>query len=229
MSFDEANLWEKKLIADFHSADPKHGYNKTEGGQGTPGHKLSDASKEKLRRANLGKRMSEDVKRKISMGAHGRAVSAETRRKISDAKKKSNVGAAIRSRAVVCIETGQTFQSSREAGRWLGSTNCVSKACLDPGKTIRGYHFAFADDERAIEALSEWQGKPAFSDKARYEARRSKCGRSSRKSVICIDTGEAFSSLSEACGAYGMKMSSPSAHLSKPTAYCASAGGRKLR
>lgn len=200
----------------------------TEGGQGTPGHKLSDASKERLRRANLGKRMPDDVKRKISESARGRILSAETRRKMSDAKKRSSPGADARSRAVVCIETGQAFRSSREAGRWLGSTNCVSKACLDPSKTIRGYHFAFADDEKAIEALSEWRGKPAFSDKARYEAGRSKCGISSRKSVICIDTGEAFSSLNEACKAHGMKMSNLSTHLNKPTAYCTSSDGRKL-
>lgn len=172
--------------------------------------------------------MPDDVKRKISESNRGRILSVDTRRKMSEAKKRSSPGADARSRAVVCIETGQAFKSSREAGRWLSSTNCVSKACLDPGKTIRGYHFAFADDEKAIEALSEWRGKPAFSDKAKYEAGRHKCEMRRRKCIMCIDTGETFNSLSDACRAYGMKAPNLSTHLNKPTAYCTAADGRKL-
>jgi hypothetical protein len=38
---------EKKLIAVFKSNDPIYGYNLTEGGDGTCGHKLNEESKEK--------------------------------------------------------------------------------------------------------------------------------------------------------------------------------------
>lgn len=43
---------------------------------------ISEATKEKLRKANLGKRHSEETKRKMSLAQKGKVVSLETRKKI---------------------------------------------------------------------------------------------------------------------------------------------------
>lgn len=61
------------------------GYNVTSGGDGSVGTKHSEESKEKIRRAHLGKKMppfSEEAKRNIGLARFGRKHSEETKRKM---------------------------------------------------------------------------------------------------------------------------------------------------
>ena len=53
-----------------------------------------------------------------------------------------------KSKKVVCMETGQIFESAAEAERWLGvSEGSIGKVCRGVYKTAKGYHWKFADDE----------------------------------------------------------------------------------
>ena len=61
-------------------------YNMTAGGEGTPGHKHSDATKQKLRDANTGLTRSDATRQKISAAKTGVKHSAEARAKMSAAK-----------------------------------------------------------------------------------------------------------------------------------------------
>lgn len=57
--------------------------NSTEGGDGSPGRKLSVSSKEKIRSKLKGRSLSEEHKRNISLGQTGRKLSDKTKSKIS--------------------------------------------------------------------------------------------------------------------------------------------------
>lgn len=61
---------------------------------------------------------------------YGKTHSKETRKKISEGNKKP----------VICIETGQKFNSAKEAGEFVGSTT-IGDCCNGKYKTSGGYHW----------------------------------------------------------------------------------------
>ena len=63
-------------------------YNKTDGGDGCSGLKLSEEAKQKMSIAKTGIPRSEETKRKISLTNSNQIVSVETRKKLSEANKK---------------------------------------------------------------------------------------------------------------------------------------------
>ena len=65
----------------------KNGYNLTEGGDGSVGYKVTEETKEKLRKVNVGKHLNDEHRKKIGIGNSGKTRSEETRRKISDSLK----------------------------------------------------------------------------------------------------------------------------------------------
>lgn len=66
---------EQEYIFEFSSANPKFGYNLTNGGDGTWGYKFSAASREKMRQAQLGKKASEETRARLSKAHEGRDYS----------------------------------------------------------------------------------------------------------------------------------------------------------
>lgn len=87
LTVDQASEMEIELIKKYNSADRKCGYNISPGGIDC---KICSAeTKEKLRKANLGKTMSKESKRKISKFNRGRNYSEEIRKHMSDAQKKN--------------------------------------------------------------------------------------------------------------------------------------------
>ena len=51
-----------------------------------------------------------------------------------------------RGKRVLCIETGQVFDSVTQASEWLGVTKtAISKACLGKSKTCRKLHWKFVE------------------------------------------------------------------------------------
>lgn len=80
---------EKYYIRKFHSKIP-NGYNMTDGGEGATGRILSDESRRKMSRAQLGRRHSKECKRKMSLAHrgeknhfYGKRHTAETKLKMS--------------------------------------------------------------------------------------------------------------------------------------------------
>lgn len=84
---EEACIYEQEMIAKYESFNPDKGYNITLGGEGMVGVKLSDATKEKLRQANLGKKQSKETIDKRVSHYKGKPRSEEVKRKISESHK----------------------------------------------------------------------------------------------------------------------------------------------
>lgn len=71
----------------MHKTKAPNGYNNSDGGGVAYGYRHTDAAKEKMRRAKLGKKMSAEHRRKTSAAMMGHPVSAATREKIRRANK----------------------------------------------------------------------------------------------------------------------------------------------
>lgn len=89
---EEAEEKEIELIASYKSNEREFGYNISNGGQCVG--MFSEETKQKLRKANLGKKHSEETKKKISEShlgeknyLYGKHLSEETKKKLSEAHK----------------------------------------------------------------------------------------------------------------------------------------------
>lgn len=94
LTHDEACKKEVELIAKYQSNNPKYGYNRTSGGDGTCNfsHKNphNDEWIKKVAQANTGKHRTKEQRDRMSKAALGRHHTAETRQKISETCKKVN-------------------------------------------------------------------------------------------------------------------------------------------
>lgn len=85
----EAIKKEKALIKQYKANQHDFGYNLTNGGEGTKGHKISEKTKKLLRLAHLGKKASLETKLKLSKahkGKPGKKKTLQQRKKLSKAK-----------------------------------------------------------------------------------------------------------------------------------------------
>ena len=91
-----------------------------------------------------GKHHTEKSKIKISEAHKGKKHSKETREKISKSKK--GILNVSKSKKVICVETGEIFQSNRETGIQLGiSSSCISDCCRGKYRTAKGLTFRYLD------------------------------------------------------------------------------------
>lgn len=176
LSKADAEQKEIELIKQYNSLSHDNGYNIETGGM-TVGH-LSEETKRKISEShkgimagekhwNYGKHWSDETKKKISESHKGKKLSEEHKRKMSQRfsgkgnpmygtkmtpEHKAKIQEACVktcSKAVVCIETGETFASSAEAQRKTGiCSRSISYVCnKNPKyKTAGGYHWIFKEE-----------------------------------------------------------------------------------
>lgn len=135
LSREEASELEKAYIKKYKTQNEKYGYNLTAGGTNAPpmlGRKHSEATKQKMREAAL-----------------GRVVSKEQRRKQSEKMKGLLVGKLNpKSRAVRCLNTGEVFETQHEAARATGCLQSkISLCCNGFQKQTHGYRWEHVDEE----------------------------------------------------------------------------------
>lgn len=141
---EEAEAWEVKLIAEYHSADYALGYNLSSGGKGTGKH--SEETKEKIGNARRGAHHTEEAKRKMSEAHLGKELSAEHIEKLKTAQ----FGAKHhRARAVhqytLDGEFVDRFDCIRDAARKFNIPNQnISKCCQGKRSYAGGYRWEYA-------------------------------------------------------------------------------------
>ena len=126
---NEASEIERKLIMEYQSDNPEHGYNKRSGGEH---YHFTEESRKKMSAAKVGRKLSDETKQRIRDIKKGHAVSAETRNKIGKAN----------SKGVLCVETGMVFDSISDAEGECKVYN-IGNCCNGKRKSAGGYHWKF--------------------------------------------------------------------------------------
>ena len=166
---EEAEQKEIELIAEYKSNQIEYGYNIANGGNTSGTH--SKETIEKIRKAKIGK----------NHPFYGTHRSDETKKKIS--------------KSVLCIETGEIYDSIKSASEKTNiSYNGISDCCRGKHKTAGGYHWEFADD-RLKNSVSEYK--------------------SNNMSILCIETGIVYKGQNEASRQTGIPKTSIWACLHK--------------
>ena len=151
----EAERLEVELIEKYQTRDPENGYNLAEGGRVSRGYSLSEETRARISRAHQGMKgppVSEETRAKISKALKGKYCgerhpmygthpSPETRAKLSAARKGRPSG---NSKAVLCLETGEAFNSALEASRKTGVHRAaIGRACRGERDNAGGLHWQF--------------------------------------------------------------------------------------
>ena len=110
-------------------------------------------------------------------------------------------------RPVVCLETGEEYESVKAAAEALGRGESSIRASISRGVGGAGYHWAYRTDPKLECKLTRYRG-------GECNLRRGPCARP----VICLETGEEFESVPAASSA---------ASVSKENIYCAIRSGRR--
>lgn len=128
----------------------------------------TEESKQKMSEAQKGKTFSEESRKKMSEAKkgekhpmYGKHPSEETRKKLSEAKKGEkhyNFGKHLseehkkkisesNNKKVICVETGQVFDSIKEAGEIMGVfPTSISACCRGKLNTTGGFHWKYYED-----------------------------------------------------------------------------------
>ena len=154
----DAEKYEIELIKEWKTTDRNYGYNVENGGNINK--EISAETRQKLSEANKGqipwikgKHHTEEAKLKnrnkhLGNTAWNKGIkfSDESRNKMSKAKKELYKSGWLPSncKKVVCKQTGQVFNSAREAARILGlNSGHVSSCCTGNRKSTGGYNFEY--------------------------------------------------------------------------------------
>lgn len=182
---NELNEREIFWIAFYNCKNP-NGYNMTDGGDGGAGHVVSEEAKKKISEFHKGRKKSEKTCKKISESKTGNCLSKEHRNKIGETIRGHIVSPETRAkksiscrnkRAVVCIETGEIFESIAAAAKWVGiSRDSIADAIYGRIKSAGGYHWRLDNkvNENATEDIFH------------------------KRPVCCVETGEIFESVKAA-------------------------------
>lgn len=161
----------------------------------------------------------------------GQGISEEAREKLRElhtGKKRTEI-----SRRVKCVETGEVFDSITAAAQWckVPSTTIVM-LLKGKGRTAGGYHWIYADDENeeaALERISQMPEGLQHTEESKEKQRQIMSGRKHTKDhcekirqshigkawkpstyekccrkILCVETGEIFSSIKAAAEHYGL-------------------------
>lgn len=219
---EEADQKEIELITFYDSTNPDNGYNIAFGGAATLGVKCSEERKRKISEAHKGKKRSEESKKKQSKTMMGHDCSEETKKKIGEANSKRVWSEeskrklsehfkgrpiseehkekirnyfklhAPNKRAVICVETQIVYESLSDAGRKTGiNRRSIGSVCSGDRPTAGGYHWCFLNNY----------------DKNTYILQKPKTT-NIPKSVICVETGAIYKSVSETSRDIGVSSAS---------------------
>lgn len=167
LSEEDAKWLEIELIREWNTANRKHGYNISLGGESW-NHSKETKKKISKNHANMkgknhpmygkiawnrGITHTDEVKKKISKANKGRVCSEEHREKIRKANKGKNKGKnSGKAKRVYCIELDRYFDTIKEGAEFVGCDGGnISNVLNGSRKKAGGCHWMYAKDVEKIE------------------------------------------------------------------------------
>ena len=152
LTAEDVKAREQYWIAYYHTyvGDPDCcGYNASKGGDGANGRIMSKEEREYRRQLKLGTKASDETKRKMSLARKGKPQNM-TPKKLAQLKACGEALAAAgrkKCRPVVCLETGERWESITAAAKALGLADASGvRACLiGRTKTVKKLHLKYED------------------------------------------------------------------------------------
>lgn len=162
LSEEEACKLEYDLIEKYHTRDSNYGYNCTYGGIY---HAKTEEEKEKISKSNKkfyeshqhhmkGTHLSEETKKRLSEIFKDRVFSEKTKQKMSQNHCDVNGAKNPRAKKVRCIETGEIFETAKEAGEKYNK--CPSNPRCGIRDCCRGRRKTSGVDENGNGLHWEW-------------------------------------------------------------------------
>lgn len=104
-------------------------------------------SKKKMSDSAQGKTIRKETREKLSIAATGRKHTLETKKKMSEYARVYRTGKnASRATSVICIDTGEVFDTIQEAACKMGLDNsAIGKCCKGRLKTTGGYRWKYKE------------------------------------------------------------------------------------
>ena len=137
---DDAYKKEQELIALYKSNHKEYGYNRSIGGEfGSLGVVVSEETKEKIRKARIGKNLSDEAKEKDRLAHLGSKNAMWGKPSPRRGKKfgamsenqKAKLRAKSKPKRVMCIELNIIYESISQAERETGiNKGCIANACI---------------------------------------------------------------------------------------------------
>lgn len=157
-TLEELNKLEKYYIKFYNSTNSEIGYNLCEGGNNTKGYHHTEESKKKMSKSRMGIFAGEKnpfYGKKHTLETRQRLREIKTGRKLTDEWKKHLSETSPMKRKVICITTGEKFNSIVEAANKynLKSTH-ISAICRGRRNQTKGYKFMYDNTVPSLEDKS---------------------------------------------------------------------------
>lgn len=112
------------------------------------GHEVSEETRKKISKANSNP--SEETRKKISDSKKGKSLTDEHKQKIKDNAPRGS--SHKRAKKVICVETGEIFDSASQAGEVHNVTRgMITLCCQGERKTVKGKQFKYYVEENVNE------------------------------------------------------------------------------
>lgn len=138
---------EKNLISKFDTTNSEKGYNHSTGGEcGSAGVAFTEERRRKIGEAHKGMKHTAEARKKMSE-AHTGLQTWNKGRHWTPAEKEVMAAAQRTHKEIMCVETGATYLSTRDAERKTGINRSSICGCLRKRKnckTAGGYHWEYA-------------------------------------------------------------------------------------
>ena len=150
---EQAKLKEVELITQYRTRNKHHGYNATDGGDGTSGYKRSDAEREAMSASRKGRHAGSRNPMYGRTGEraphYGTPISGETKALISEklieAHRQGRYSSQYRAVLAVKGDNKIKFDSIAEAAAAIGvPATHITRVCKGKRKTAGGYEWQYA-------------------------------------------------------------------------------------
>jgi hypothetical protein len=102
-------------------------------------------------------------------------------------------------KAIKCVETGNTYISISEAAREMNiSRTAINNVVVGRNQTVNGYHFEYLSEEETKELLAAIEPKEVVIQRKAIIRGKGKSCNGNTNAVICITTGDVFTSCTDA-------------------------------